>query len=279
MTVLAFVSFAGSPGVTTAALAVAVHWPRPVIVFEAEIANATSAMAGFFRSNLRPDSGGLDKVAVAYSRNVLIWQDLVDPTRGLAIAVHELPRIDEAPIPALPEGHRMWVVPGFYRLGIVDGVRGMWARFPHLFRALSESGFDVIVDLGRITHEDIRLSILDGADQVIAFAASTMVDLNRMYRRLDLPDLAGRLEGVGRAEKYRMVLIESRYEAITRHAFVQHVMPVLGELPFDPGGAAVFSLGSPDGKPQRNLYRQAIRRLVSTIDAQAHSDLDQEAVS
>ncbi|TAM67021.1 MAG: hypothetical protein EPN48_15300 [Microbacteriaceae bacterium] len=278
MTVLAFASFAGSPGVTTAAFAAAVHWVRPVIVFEADSVNATSAMAGFFRSNLRPNSGGLDKVAIAYSRNVLTWQDLVDPTSGLAIAVHLLPHIGPAPIPALPAGHRMWVVPGFYRLGILDGVRGMWARFPHLFRALSQSGIDVIVDLGRVTHDDLRLPILDGADQVISFALSTMVDLNRVYRRLELPDLAERLEGVGRAEKYRMVLIESAYESVPGHAFAEHLMPVLGEMPFDPGGAAVFSLGRPDNRPQRNSYRQAIRRLVATIDEQAHSHLDQEAV-
>ncbi|WP_308465224.1 hypothetical protein [Rathayibacter soli] len=278
MTVLAFASFAGSPGVTTAAFAAAVHWVRPVIVFEADSVNATSAMAGFFRSNLRPDSGGLDKVAVAYSRNVLTWQDLVDPSSDLAIAVHLLPHIVAAPIPALPAGHRMWVVPGFYRLGILDGVRGMWARFPHLFRALSQSGIDVIVDLGRIAHSDVRLPILDGADQIITFAVSTMVDLNRVYRRLELPDLAERLEGVGRAEKYRMVLIESAYESVPWHAFAEHLMPLLGELPFDPGGAAVFSLGRPDTRPQRNSYRQGIRRLVATIDEQARSDLDKEAV-
>lgn len=277
MTVLAFTSFAGSPGVTTAVFAVAVHWRRPVIVFEADTTNATSAMAGFFRSNLRPDSGGLDKVAVAYSRNVLSWQDLIDPVSGLAIAVHELPHIDQAPIPALPEGHRMWVVPGFHRLGIVDGVRGMWGRLPHLFRALSESGIDVIVDLGRISHQDIRLPILDGADRVITVAANTMVDLNRVYRRLDLVDLAERLAGVGRAEKYRMVLIESCYEPVARRAFAAHIMPVLGELPFDPDGAAVFSLGRPDSKPHRNSYRRAIRKLVTVIDEHTGS-LEKEAV-
>lgn len=278
MTVLAFTSFAGSPGVTTAAFAVAVYWPHPVIVFEAENANATSAMAGFFRSNLRPDSGGLDKVAAAYSRNVLTWQDLIDPASGLSIAVHQLLPIDEAPIPALPEGHRMWVVPGFARLNIVDGVRGLWTRLPHLFRALSESGIDVIVDLGRLTNQDIRLPILDGADRVITIAGNTMVDLNRVYRRLDLPDLAERLSGVGRAEKYRLVLIESTYEPVTRHSFAAHIMPVLGTLPFDPDGAAVFSLGRPDDKPQRNTYRQTVRRLVTTIDEQARNSLDQEAM-
>jgi hypothetical protein len=279
MTVLAFTSFTGSPGVTTAALALAVHWPRPVALFEAEYANATSTMPGFFRSNLRPNTGGLDKVAIAYSRNVLTWQDLIDPDTGLAIAVHELPHLPTAPIPALPIGHRMWVVPGFYRLGIVQGVQGMWARFPHLFQAISEAGIDVMVDLGRLALDDIRLPILDRADRVVTFAASTMIDLNRLFRRLELPDLSERLAGVGRAEKYRLVLITSRYEPVAARAFTEHVMPVLGLLPFDPDGAAVFGLGRPDAKPHRNQYRQAIRRLTTSIDDQTRTSFDGQPIS
>ncbi|CAQ03322.1 hypothetical protein ACR8AL_07355 [Clavibacter sepedonicus] len=278
MTVIAFTSFAGSPGVTTATFAAAVYWPRPVIVFEAETHNVTSAMAGFFRSNLRPEVGGLDKVAVAFSRGLLTWQDLIYPACGLAIAVHELPEIPQTPIPAIPAQHRMWVVPGFFQLGIVDGVQGLWARFPSLFRSLSEAGFDVLIDLGRIDPEDIRLPILDGADQVLTIASSTMVDLNRMYRRLQLPDLADRLDGVGRAEKYRLLLTDAPAEPIPASSFDKNVMPVLAVLPFDPDGAAVFSLGRPDPKPQRNSYRQAIRRAVTAIDEHSTSDLDRKAV-
>jgi hypothetical protein len=276
--VLAFTSFAGSPGVTTAAFAMAVHWPRPVIVFEADITNATSSMAGFFRSNLRPEAGGLDKVAVAYARNVLTWKDLVDPDRGLAIAVHDLPVIPEMPIPALPNGHRMWVVPGFYRLDIIDGVRSMWARFPQLFRSLSEAGFDVFVDLGRIAHDDIRLPILDNADRVITIASNTMVDLNRLYRRAELKELGDRLEGMGKAEKYRLILVAAPAEQVNTSAFSEHIMPVAAELPFDPIGAAVFAVGRPDAKPQRNAYRHAIRRAVNALDEQSRSDLDRKAV-
>ncbi|WP_435740097.1 hypothetical protein [Clavibacter nebraskensis] len=278
MSVIAFTSFAGSPGVTTATFAAAVHWQRPVIVFEAETQNVTSAMAGFFRSNLRPEVGGLDKVAVAFSRGVLTWKDLIDPACGLAIAVHELPQIPQTPIPAIPADHRMWVVPGFFQLRIVDGVQGLWARFPDLFRALSEAGFDVFIDLGRLAPEDIRLPILDGADQVLTIASSTMVDLNRLYRRFQLPDLADRLDGVGRAEKYRLLLVDAPAESVPTSSFDRNVMPVLATLPFDPEGAAVFSLGRPDTKPQRNAYRQAIRRAVTALDEHTSSDLDRKAV-
>jgi hypothetical protein len=268
MTVIAFTSFAGSPGVSTAALAFAVHWPRPVVFFEAETANVTSAMAGFFRSNLPPTVAGLDKVAVAYAHDILTWEDLLDPQTKLSIGVHDLPAIDAMPTPALPPGHRLWVVPGFFRLTIVDGVKGLWARLPGLFRSLSDAGIDVIVDLGRTAVNDIRLPILDEADLVLVCAAATMVDLNRVYRRIELPDLADRLDGIGRAEKYRLLLTDSPAESIPSSDFATHVMPVLASLPFDPDGAATFSLGKPDPRPGRNVYRQAIRRAVTTLDDQ-----------
>jgi hypothetical protein len=274
MMVIAFTSFAGSPGVSTAALAFAVHWPRPVVLFEAETANVTSAMAGFFRSNLSPTVAGLDKVAVAYARNILTWQDLLDPEASLSIAVHNLPPVDQMPIPALPAGHRLWVVPGFFHLTIVDGVRGLWARLPRLFQALSDADMDVVVDLGRISPNDIRLPILDQSDRVLVCAVSTMVDLNRVYRRIELPDLADRLEGVGRAEKYRLLLTESRAEPVAASDFAEHLFPVLATLPFDPDGAATFSLGKPDPRPNRNIYRQAIRRAVTVLDEQSQNALD-----
>ena len=268
MTVIAFTSFAGSPGVSTAALAFAVHWPRPVVLFEAETANVTSAMSGFFRSNLPPTVAGLDKVAVAYARNILTWQDLLDPDTNLSIAVHDLSPVDQMPIPALPAGHRMWMVPGFFHLTIVDGVRGLWARLPRLFQALSDADLDVVVDLGRISPNDIRLPILDQSDRVLVCAVSTMVDLNRIYRRIELPDLADRLEGVGQTEKYRLLLTESRAEPVLIRDFAEHLFPVLATLPFDPDGAATFSLGKPDPRPHRNVYRQAIRRAVTVLDEQ-----------
>jgi hypothetical protein len=266
MAVIAFTSFAGSPGVSTAAVAFAVHWPRPVVFFEAETAAVTTVMAGFFRSNLPPTIAGLDKVAVAYARDILTWQDILDPDTRLSIAVHDLPPVDLMPIPALPVGHRLWVVPGFFHLGIVDGVRGLWARLPQLFQGLSDSGVDVIVDLGRISPNDIRLPILDHADRVLVCAAATMVDLNRAYRRIELPDLADRLEGLGRAEKYRLLLTQSPAEPVPGSDFAAHLMPVLATLPFDPGGAATFSLGKTDPRPARNVYRQAIRRAVTVLD-------------
>lgn len=277
MAVIALTSFAGSPGVTTAALALGVHWPRPVVVVEADVATVTTSMPGFFRSNIHPSAaGGLDRIAVASSRGALTVEDLLDPERRLALPVHALPLVRENPVPALRPGHQMWVVPGFYHLGILDGVRGLWDRLPRLFRSLSEAGIDVLVDLGRFAPGDTRHAVLDGADQVLLFATATMVDLNRSVRRAQLPDLAERLDGVGRAERYRVVLTSPAAEEIPMDGFAGTVAPVLGTFPFDPQGASVFSLGRPDAKPSRNQYRNAVQIAVARIDAQRIDSLDRK---
>ena len=86
MAVIALASISGSPGVSTAALALGVHWPRPVVVIEADTNAVTSAMPGFFRSNLLPELGGIEKVQLAYSRGILTPEDLLDPDRFAATA-------------------------------------------------------------------------------------------------------------------------------------------------------------------------------------------------
>lgn len=265
MSVIALASLAGAPGVTTAAAALAVHWTRPVLLIEADTSAASSTMAGFFRANLRTTDGGIEKLAFALSRNALRPEDILDPELALAIAVHELAPIPTAPIPAIPDGHRMWVIPGFSNLHVVDGVRSLWGKLPALFDALDHAGFDVIIDLGRLDVDDTRTVLLDAADQVIFCATSSMVDLNRCYRRLELEDLAQRIHREDPDEHAWLLLNAPIAEVHPSKEFSTHVLPVLGTLPHDPAGASVFSLGRPDTKPARNAYRAGIRRIVADL--------------
>lgn len=226
-------------------------------------------MAGFFRSNLRTSAGGVEKLAFSFSRDVLEPQDVLDPRLSIAIAVHELPPVPDLPIPALPDGHRMWVIPGFVNLNVIDGVRGLWNKLPQLLGALGDGGIDVIIDLGRLGVDDIRLPILDAADRVLLCSTSSMIDLNRAYRRLALPDLNHRIRGLTDSDRYWTLLSTASAEPIPNKDFATHIRPVIASLPFDPVGAGVFSHGRPDPKPTKNAYRSAIRRAVQDLHALA----------
>jgi hypothetical protein len=265
VTVVALTSLAGAPGVTTTAAALAVHWPRPVLLIEADTSAVSTLRPGFFRANLPTRSGGIENLSYAMSRSMLESSDILNPSFAISIAVHELAPIAERPIPALPAGHQMWVVPGFVNHTVIDGVRSMWPRLPNLLAALSETNTDVILDLGRLSIDDPRLALLDTADQVIIAMSTSLIDLVRNHQRLEVPDLKDRARALA-GERYWMLLNEAPAQQLPARDFTSLLgLPAVATLPHDPIGAAVFSHGNPDAKPNRNAYRAAIRRLAQDI--------------
>ena len=67
MSVLALASVAGSPGVTTTAVALALAWPRPVVLVEADPVGASAVLPGLLRGAARHDHGILDAAVAARS--------------------------------------------------------------------------------------------------------------------------------------------------------------------------------------------------------------------
>ena len=60
MAVIALASAAGSPGVTTSALGLALTWPRPVLLIEADPTGGSAMLAGFFRGTTAHTAGLID---------------------------------------------------------------------------------------------------------------------------------------------------------------------------------------------------------------------------
>ncbi len=274
MALIVFMSLAGSPGVTAATIAAGVHWPRPVVVVEADTSAVGQMMTGFFRANLDA-AAGMHQVTFALARNALTVDTVLDPAGGIAIPVHLLPAAVRAPIPALPAGHRMWAIPGYRDLATLDGVNTAWQRLPELAHQLHDRGVDVLIDLGRLNVEDRRLPLLDAADQVVVVASATMTDLNRLHKRLRLPDLAERISAFG-TDRNSLLLADAPTARVPVADFARAVLPVLSTVAFDPAGAAVFAHGNEDPKPARNQYRHDLRRAVSALTSRlaAHDPIN-----
>ena len=64
MAVIALASASGSPGVTTTALAMALLWPRPVLLVEADPTGGSGLLAGYFRGT-REYGAGLIELALS----------------------------------------------------------------------------------------------------------------------------------------------------------------------------------------------------------------------
>ena len=66
MAVIALTSASGSPGVTTTAFGMALLWPRPVLLLEADPTGGSGLLAGYFRGT-REYVGGLIELALTSS--------------------------------------------------------------------------------------------------------------------------------------------------------------------------------------------------------------------
>ena len=129
MALITLVSASGSPGTTTAALALAISWHRPVLLVEADPAGVSAIAAGWFKGS-PPHNRGLVNLAVAHRHG------------DLAAAVRENTfGLDQFPVTVLP---------GVRSPAQAASVHALWNPLVPILQDLDHNGMDVIVDAGRL---------------------------------------------------------------------------------------------------------------------------------
>jgi hypothetical protein len=222
MTVVALVSLKGAPGVTTTTCLIGAVWPsdRGVVVVESDPAGGDLAP----RFSL-PSTRG--------------WPTLTTAVRRGG--------------PDVPLGPHLQQLPG--GLEVLLGTRATLKGEPDRSPSVLPTGgwgdhavHDVLVDLGRIHPDSCRAGgWLDRADLVVVVLGGDAASVLRVH------ELAGVL---GERCAGRLALIDVRRGRYTGAEVGQFVgLPVLGELPYDPGAAAVAS-GERSGA--RRLARSAL---------------------
>ncbi|MDR7381227.1 hypothetical protein [Promicromonospora iranensis] len=154
MAVIALCSASGSPGVTTTAVGLAIAWPRPVLLIEADPVGGSAILAGWFQGARDHDAGLLD---VAFA---------AEPVAAA---------LDRVAIP-LRDGVRF--VPGVRSHLEARELGGLWGPLADVLAGLDAAGQDVIVDAGRLGMADSPRLLLERAD------------LTLLVTRTDLPALA-----------------------------------------------------------------------------------------
>ncbi len=131
MSVIALTSSRGSPGATTTALALALVWPNPTVLVEADVSGSSSIGAGFLRGSLDPRLG-LINFAVEHRAGTLS----PDSVREQAVPLTD----DESRllVPALATADQAGSM-----------TPDLWDRLGDVLRAVDRAGTDVIVDAGR----------------------------------------------------------------------------------------------------------------------------------
>ncbi len=215
MTVCALLSPGGSPGVTTAAIALALTWPGPVVVAETDPSGG-DVLAGFFAGHL-PGNRGL--LSVAYEATT------VEAMAAAVIA--QLVPLDEA-------GTRR-VLPGLTDPRHAATLNTTW----HLLgAALAVQPLDVLADCGRLDGGPGQEHILRVAGQIVLVLRPTLRQAAAARPRLEmLAQLKGSFVG-------QVSLLVTGPGPLTPKELSRALaVPLLGALPDDRRTALVLSDG------------------------------------
>ena len=231
-------SAGGSPGVTTTALALALHWPRRVVLVEADASGRSGLLAGFFRGQL--DQPGLVDLVLAQRSDLLreAVPRLLFPLQGSAASVLFGLRSHEQ----------------------AGGAAALWGPLLEVLRSLDPAGTDVIVDAGQLGLNGWPQALVAGADVVL------------VATRSDLPGLAGARSWAAALaadevpdQTVRLVLIGEGRPYSDREAAKTLGLPVLASVDWSPEHAAVYSHGR--SVPAVPLWRRVGRGPDADRDA------------
>jgi hypothetical protein len=228
MAVIALLSAGGSPGVTTAALALTLSWPSQVIIAECDPSGG-DILAGLLSGHL-PAATGLLPLALEAGAGAevpadTLWRQLVELDQEhsrLLLAGISDPRQSAALQSSLP-----W---------IAEALQGMRA--------------DVLADCGRLDSVAAVRPVLSAARLAVLVLQPTLRQVSRAVPRVEM---LTNLMGPGRV----VLLLVGDGAATGRELAKTLGVPVAGHLPADPRTAGVLSDGR--GSRRRLEERPLIR--------------------
>ena len=242
MAVVALASASGSPGVTTTALGLALAWPRPVLLVEADPTGGSGLLAGYFRGT-REYNVGLIELALTASNLSDALPDVAHPIEGTAVSF----------------------VAGTRSRTQAAALRDLWAPLADALGELESSGQDVIIDAGRLGLDGSPVPLLDAADLAMLVSRTTLPALSALRSWADAferPQLDLHQSGV--------LLVGEGQPYDAREVASVVSLPVLSSLPDDAAAAAVFSRGATPPKrfengPLSRAFHAAVATIHSTI--------------
>lgn len=232
MTVRLLLGAAGSPGVTTTAIGLALHLPAPTLLVDAARDAAQAPLAGYLRGTVATGTG-LEEFA----------------RRRRMGAPFDL---GAAGLPLDDAGTRRFL-PGFGHLAAVDLFEPSWPALADLLRQAADAGTDVVVDGGRLTSVRPVEPLLHAADQVLVVARTSLRHLAAARPVCDAVDEV--LCRSPRATRAGLALVGEGMPYDRREVTAQFGWPVDLVLPYLPDHAAVLSDGAP---PPRRWERSPL---------------------
>lgn len=243
MAVLALTSAKGAPGVSTAALAMTLLWPRAALLAECDPAGGSSVLAGYLRGTVE-HSRGLLPLALAQRHNELeqaLWSQTVALTDTTATDI-------DASGSRGPD--RRWLLPGLSDAAQAPSTAALWEPLGSLLASLERDHTDVLVDAGRLGAAHAPTALLRQADLVLLVLGTSLSAVAAARARLavlreELAVTSGTdnaLAGVG------LLLVGEGRPYTGREIAGSLGLPVVATLAWDPASAEVLAAGATPGR-------------------------------
>lgn len=231
MAVFTLASASGAVGVTTLSVGLALTWPRPVVLVEADPSGGSAIMAGYCTGVARP---GLSELVLAHRHHQLA---------------------DELPSRLFPLGDsNASLLPGLRSQQQAASLLGVWDSLLDALRELeTRTGTDVVVDAGRLGMVGSPEPFLSESDVTALVTGTGLPELARV--RSWLPRL--QQESMGEVR----LVIAGRVRPYTAAEVAKTLgVPVIGQVTWA-DAARWWS----HGEPQRHFDRSPLRRSVESI--------------
>lgn len=250
MALIVLASANGSPGVTTSALGLAMSWPRPTVLVEADPTGARAIPAGYFRGSQLPTDATIVDLAVAHRQGSL---------------AEDLPRM----VMRIPGTH-VHLLCGPLRHNQARGLDSLWEPLAGVFKSLEHNGQDVIVDAGRLGLEGSPFKLTAAADLALLVTRSTLPAL--VAASSWAPTLREAFTRAGAESSLGTLLVGQGMPYGPSEVAKVLQMPVVASLAWDPASAEVFSRGTKaprkfEGSNLSKSLRACVQAIRSTLTA------------
>lgn len=240
MAVICLTSASGSPGVTTTAVGLAFCWPRPVLLVDADPTGGSGILAGFLKGTT-PYEVGLLELALS--------------PLGISDALRDVVR---------PLSPSISLIAGTRSHAQAPALRDVWEPLAAALAELESNGQDVIIDAGRLGLSGSPLPLLEGADLTLLMTRATLPSISAARSWTETvrqPATGWRHPGLlllGEGQPYRATEVSKVLG-----------LPVVTDLPDDPGSAAVYHRGAtPPRHFETGSYIRALHAAAQSIEAQ-----------
>lgn len=242
MAVIALASASGSPGVTTTALGLALLWPRPVLLVEADPTGGSGLLAGYFRGTREYDAGLIELALTSGSIS-----------DGLAEVAQPI------------EGTQVTFVAGTRSHTQATALRDLWQPLSETLTELESTGQDVIVDAGRLGLTGSPEPLLAAADLTLLVTRATLPALSAVRSWADSLQ-----RGACDWQQSGVLLVDEGQPYSAREVASVLELAVIATIAEDPEAAAVFHRGA---TPPRRFETGPLARSLNAAIAAIHSTI------